>query len=238
MKGYILDINEKEGIISADDEKRYKFALNEWKENTPPKKGEQVDFEIDGEYAKDIYLISVPSQKIISIGIQPDIKILGGLGSIFLLFSWIPYLGLILYIAGLIMISVAIKRISNQALEKGIFTKWIISILLGIGIVLLMGVAFGLFMVLLGNDNSDTAIGMTLILGGISYIVLQIIIGILYKQIFHAIAEVTGENLFKTAGTTFFWGGILSIIIIGAFLFFIGWILVAIAFFSMNTKED
>ena len=58
MKGKILDYNfqESRGIISADDGNRYSFENSQWKGTQSPKVNQIVDFEIDGQNAKDIYL--------------------------------------------------------------------------------------------------------------------------------------------------------------------------------------
>lgn len=58
MKGKILDYNFQEscGIISADDGNRYSFENSQWKGTQSPKVNQIVDFEIDGQNAKDIYL--------------------------------------------------------------------------------------------------------------------------------------------------------------------------------------
>lgn len=243
MKGKILNVTEQDGIILGNDNQRYKFSLSEWKENTQPKKGYEVDFEVENDNnAKNIYLISKSGFDIQNIhlsDIQSNIKMLGGIGAVLLLLSWIPYIGFILYIVGLVLLSIAIKKLSDKAPEKTIFTKWIISIVIGIVGVLLMGVALGGFLALIGSstDNEAAAFGGMMIISLIGFIAIEIILGILYKQIFYRISEITGENIFRTAGIIFLIGGILSIIFIGYFLFFIGWILVAIGFFSMKTNE-
>ncbi len=58
MKGKILDYNfqESRGIISADDGNRYSFENSQWKGTQSPKVNQIVDFEIDSQNAKDIYL--------------------------------------------------------------------------------------------------------------------------------------------------------------------------------------
>lgn len=58
MKGKILDYNfqESRGIISANDGHRYSFENSQWKGTQSPKVNQIVDFEIDGQNAKDIYL--------------------------------------------------------------------------------------------------------------------------------------------------------------------------------------
>ncbi|HRO78692.1 MAG TPA: DUF805 domain-containing protein [Acinetobacter towneri] len=49
MKGRILDfsIQTNSGLISGEDEKRYTFFGSEWKENSTPQRGVQVDFDLN-----------------------------------------------------------------------------------------------------------------------------------------------------------------------------------------------
>ena len=49
MKGSILDysIQTNSGIISGDDQNRYKFTGAEWRGQRPPTRGDRVDFNID-----------------------------------------------------------------------------------------------------------------------------------------------------------------------------------------------
>jgi hypothetical protein len=57
MKGIILDysIQTSEGIISGDDNNRYKFAGSEWKETDAPARGQRVDFDISEGRATGVY---------------------------------------------------------------------------------------------------------------------------------------------------------------------------------------
>ena len=63
MKGKILDYNiqESKGIISGDDGQRYSFENKDWKASELPKVNQIVDFEIDEEYAKKIYILQSES---------------------------------------------------------------------------------------------------------------------------------------------------------------------------------
>jgi len=238
MKGQILAIEENGGIILGEDEKRYHFDLNEWKEKTPPLKGEKVDFEIEENKAKNIYLLEISKTNLINITLNANTKTFGTIGAIFILFGWMPYIGIGLYLIGLIFMTLAIKELSSKTPEKAILKKWLISIALVFFIGVSFILAIGSIAALSNDINQDTIIGSGLAIWFLLFIIIQIIIGILFKQIFMAIYEITGENLFKTAANTFFWGGILSIILIGGILFFIGWILVAIAFFSLKVQKE
>lgn len=59
MKGSILDfsIQHNSGVITGDDQNRYYFNGAEWRGQTPPNRGDKVDFAIRNEnQATDIYL--------------------------------------------------------------------------------------------------------------------------------------------------------------------------------------
>ena len=58
MKGTILDftIQTGEGIISGDDNTRYKFAGSEWKASDAPARGQRVDFDPTNGRAVQVYL--------------------------------------------------------------------------------------------------------------------------------------------------------------------------------------
>jgi hypothetical protein len=57
MKGTILDysIQTSEGIISGDDNNRYKFSGSEWKASDAPARGQRIDFDITAGRATGVY---------------------------------------------------------------------------------------------------------------------------------------------------------------------------------------
>ena len=64
MEGKILDfsIQSNSGAISGEDGERYNFDGADWKEDSPPARGMSVDFSVEGNQAKEIYLaLSVSS---------------------------------------------------------------------------------------------------------------------------------------------------------------------------------
>lgn len=60
MKGKILDFNiqNSEGVISAEDGNRYSFSSSQWKGNKSPAINQMVDFSINEDIAESIYLVS------------------------------------------------------------------------------------------------------------------------------------------------------------------------------------
>lgn len=63
MKGTVLDfsLQNNQGIIAAEDGKRYHFTAQQWKDNLAPKKGINVDFSAYNAQAHDIYSIESPT---------------------------------------------------------------------------------------------------------------------------------------------------------------------------------
>ncbi len=60
MKGQILDfsVQTNTGVISGDDQNRYTFSGADWCEQSPPRRGQKVDFEADDQrVAHSIYLL-------------------------------------------------------------------------------------------------------------------------------------------------------------------------------------
>ena len=66
--------------------------------------------------------------------------------------------------------------------------------------------------------------------------ILAAINGFFYRRAFYALAEKSGEGNFRTAGLFMVLGGALTIVIVGGLIFFIGWIVAAMGFFSMKPK--
>ena len=229
MKGKVLDFSENEGIILAENEKRYKFTLEDWKENTIPLKGDGVDFKVNEETAKDIYLLEIPDIQISQENkeILSQIGLLSGLGIIGMLLGWIPLIGPIISLAGVIILFIGVYKISKLAPEKQIFRyflyAYIIPFLFIIGGIILS--------IIIPHLNLNIIIGLIWLLIVIPMFVLQ---AMYYKKSFLGIYEVTGVQLFETTAKIFYWGSLLSIIGIGIFIVFVGWIVATVAFFSLR----
>ena len=65
IKGAILDysIQTGEGIISGDDNNRYKFAGAEWKASDAPARGQRVDFNVADGRAVEVFQEQSPAPK-------------------------------------------------------------------------------------------------------------------------------------------------------------------------------
>ncbi|WP_010162661.1 TM2 domain-containing protein [Sphingomonas sp. PAMC 26617] len=58
MQGKVLgfDTNSAEGMISAEDGRRYAFTPADWRHRSPPQSGQRVDFEAQDGRATGIYV--------------------------------------------------------------------------------------------------------------------------------------------------------------------------------------
>jgi TM2 domain-containing membrane protein YozV len=79
MRGQLLDysVTENTGTISGADAQRYYFAGAEWKAAGTPQRGQMVDFEVDGNQARSVYLAPA------AVSTAPN-KVAAGLLGIFL----------------------------------------------------------------------------------------------------------------------------------------------------------
>jgi uncharacterized membrane protein len=138
-------------------------------------------------------------------------KILAGIGSIIL--------G---SIVGIILFMIGMKGLSEHYKDRRIYDGLITG-----GI--LMIVSWIMFFV--GAATLFILIGIPIILVAFILAVLSVRY---IRNCFHALAELSGENLFRTAGTLIWIGALLSIILVGFILIWIGFIIAAIGFFTLK----
>lgn len=118
MKGNILTFDEStnRGKISGFDGNRYDFTRSDWKSKGNPIQHCVVDFEIQENEAKDVFILSPQrNSKVTSYNTET----IGGLGILCFLF---PILGLILYLLWNESKPLKSKGAGNAALWGFIFT--------------------------------------------------------------------------------------------------------------------
>jgi uncharacterized membrane protein len=178
-------------------------------------------------------------------------KILGGIGALLSLLVFVPSIGFIIGLVGLILVFIAVKYISEETKDHAIFHNYLMNFIFDIiaigaviGIMIAsFGVAGGMSWVntLQGQNftdfNSFWASFGTIFLGCALALVVawvMLIIGALYlRKSYNSIAEHTKVDLFKTTGLVNFIGAATLIIIIGAFIIIIARILEIVSYFSL-----
>lgn len=190
MKGKILDYNfqESKGLISGDDGNRYSFENAQWKADSSPKVNQTVDFVIDGDTAKDIYLVKTQINDIVaSLNIEGSEArkgaVFAAIGSGLMFLTIVPFLGVLFAIAGVVLEILGVKKLSDNAQnEKDIFKNFIwgiIAIVIGslvFGIV--VGVAtFGSILSMDDNLNFGAGAGVgifSMVVGILVYLAFAI----------------------------------------------------------------
>jgi uncharacterized membrane protein len=176
---------------------------------------------------------------------------MGGVGSILVLLSFVPYAGFILGLAGFVMVLLALKQISEVVEDREIFNNVLMAVILQIvGSVISAFVVIGslfstLTMAPLGSPFAGfagpgmfgagaalTILG-PLIAGLIVMWVILIIAARFLRKGYEGIAAKTGTETFRSVGRWYYYGAWLVIVLVGFVLILIAAILQIVAFFSL-----
>jgi uncharacterized membrane protein len=168
-------------------------------------------------------------------------------------------LGSVLGLVGIILLLIGLKGFADYYSESGIFNNWlygIILIIVGavIAVALFAITAFALLREagldwagVMNNPSSfaayfaDTANLNTILgfVGGlvgalIIFFIMFVIAAFLIRKSLSSLSAKSGVRLFGTAGLLILVGAVLTIVVIGLLIFWIGMILVTAAFFQMR----
>lgn len=164
------------------------------------------------------------------MGRLSDAKTLGGIGSILQIF---PFLGIVGYILTLI----AVKYVSDEVQDSSIFSDMLYAVITGI-----LGVGIGAFVVFFGSLGSVFTAGVSAFVGGIAFLavvwIALIISSVFVRRAFDKMATKLNVGTFRTAGTLYFIGALLTIVLVGFIILFIGFILQVVAFFSIQDAQS
>lgn len=184
--------------------------------------------------------------------------VIGFLGSV------VPYAG-ILSLIGLILVLIGLKGLANFYNEQGIFNNALYAIIIGVvgAIVAVAAVAIsavtaladlGIDLANMGDwanigpelstiftDISDlspifTLLG-ALLVGVIILFVVAIIAMYFLRRSMNELSAKSGVGLFGTAGLLMLIGAVLTIVVIGVLIIWIGLILATVAFFQMRQGQ-
>ena len=182
-----------------------------------------------------------------------NVKTLGGVGSILTLLGFVPTVGAIIAIIGLILVLVAFKYASDILGDPKIFSNVLYAVILGIiglvvGVVAVVATVFQA-MGMGYLSSSFSYIGPTTVTAGdIMGMLGAILIGLAAVWICFVVSSIFlrrgyGElgrrlniSLFGTGALLYLIGAVLVIVVIGFLLILIADILFIIAFFSINTQ--
>jgi len=173
-----------------------------------------------------------------------NVKIYGGIGVIITLLGGLRRIGPLLRIAGLILILIALYELAQRLKEEKIFKQYLIGIIInivGTGFAITLAVINGAWsiakMILFGGYTSYYDIFSEISFALIFFVLLLYAITILstyfYRESLKSITAKTTIKTFALAGDFIFYGAIGIIVILGIFAMFVGWILLAVAFFNL-----
>ncbi|NIO38353.1 DUF996 domain-containing protein [Candidatus Bathyarchaeota archaeon] len=164
-------------------------------------------------------------------------KTLGGVGAIFIAIgSVFPPLSLV----GIILVLVAMRRLADYYEEKGIFDNALWGFIFGI--ISVVGAIIVFFLLIFSGAiwSVTTGLAVPLAIGSIIaaivvWFVFSLLQAIYYRRAFAILSEKSEEKMFDTAGLLLLIGAILTIVLIGALVSLVAWILVAVGFFAIKT---
>lgn len=174
-------------------------------------------------------------------------KIFGGLGSILVALSFVPYLGWVAGVAGAVLLFIAFHKYSDIFGDKDIFKKFLTGFIISLSGII-FSLIFGVFSFIPMSMSTIFGVGELISFGlgmfGVIFAIfvfyiINIFAAKYYRHCFNLMAKYTNINHFKLAGTFVFWGSVGLIVFgLGAIAIFIGIILLAVAFFSIPQSYD
>ena len=168
-------------------------------------------------------------------------------GSVMLLLSFIPYVGWVLGIIGVVLLLRGMKEFSGYYQDEKIYQNaltgvkfYIIAILAAA--VAIVGITIGVWSAT--GFTADFVLTAGFGVGVVAFLVGLVVAFVFYvlaashlKRTFYTLAEKSGEDSFRTAATLLWIGSILTIIGIGLLLILVAWIFATIGFFTMKSRQ-
>ncbi len=184
---------------------------------------------------------NLPTQRV-NISTQ---KMLGGIGSILILLVTMPgTVATLLGIVGVVLWLISIYQLSNILRKPSIFKKVLISFILVIA-GLVIAFAFGLmagiasFATMRDEAGAILGLGSGIVIAAIVAYAIIVVSFYFYKQAYDILAQATAHNLFKIGGLLLFIGAITIILFgLGALLIILGYIVLAVAFFTAPNEVE
>lgn len=183
-----------------------------------------------------------------------DAKALGGIGSLLVLFTVVPYIGWLLGIAGFVMILLAIRNISQVFDDRKIFNNMLTAVILAVGAIAvgaitIFGAAFhiigmGSFVghrfVFPANVPPGDWFGLAagIFAGVLAIWAILVVSAVFVRRTYISIGSKLNVHMFETAGLLYLVGAATAIILVGLPILLIAEILLAVAFFSVPEQTQ
>ncbi|HSV49276.1 MAG TPA: DUF996 domain-containing protein, partial [Candidatus Acidoferrales bacterium] len=140
-----------------------------------------------------------------------------------------------------ILLFIGLKGLSDYYKDQSIVGHAFKGLIFGIigsiaATALTLTLFLGFFTIAPATDGIFAAIGaiaLTIVILVVAF-VFYLLMAMNLRRAFNTLAERSGENMFRTAGTLLWIGAILTIIAVGLILVWFAWLILAIAFFSMK----
>ncbi len=175
-------------------------------------------------------------------------KILCGIGSILMLLVFIPIVGIAFFIAGIVLVAIGIKQISDAVKRESIYKDYLLYLVLSIvsiailyiGLTSIIGWGFIRYVMPMHRIFTLDFIGFMLkiIIVLIVVWIVLIISALFYKRSFDEIANTFKIGLFSATAIIYLIGTALTIVVIGFILIYIAILLQAIAFFMLPERIE
>ena len=150
--------------------------------------------------------------------------------------------------AGQVLFLVAMNRFADYYRDRAIFRNALYGFITAVvGSVVFIILTFGAFSSLRGllpttPATPSTPPSMSILVAFISFFliiwlgafIIALVQSLFYRRAFYALADKSGESNFRQAGLFMLIGGVLTIIFVGALIFFVGWIFAVLGFFHMQ----
>ncbi len=166
-------------------------------------------------------------------------KLFGGFGLIFILLSVIPFIGLVFWLIGFILLTMSMYQLSKRFNAPPLFNNFLIAVALSFLswiIALVLGVIGSLSAASLSRVSSGADFGLMIAFLTLYFIAL--VVAYFYNKSFTLLASITKHNLFKIASITTFIGVATTMILLGIVIVPVGLILLAIAFFTAPDEVE
>jgi uncharacterized membrane protein len=182
-----------------------------------------------------------------SINLEPS-RNLGSIGALLLAIgTFFPFLSVV----GIILVLVSLKGLSEYYKEEKIYRNALYGVVFGIvgiavSVFLFLAVVFSVLGFIRPMSLTPAEHPLRLIIGFVLSIILILLVlvvfltleGLFLKKSFDILSSKSGERLFGTAGILLLVGAVLTIILVGLVLVVAGWIIAAVAFFSLKSKSE